>query len=217
MNMAIPKQYLPIFGKTVLEHTLEKLLAFSFIQKIIVPVSADDRYFATLPISRHEKVLRVNGGKDRVDSVLSALEVLSDDLDGWVLVHDAARPCVSEKDISTLVEKVLNSGTGGILASPVRDTMKRGDSNGFISETVSRENLWHALTPQMFTVSDLLSTLKKAKQAGLTITDEASAMEWAGKKPLLVTGRSDNIKITQAEDILLAEFYLSKEEKKEKQ
>ncbi|NOI67315.1 2-C-methyl-D-erythritol 4-phosphate cytidylyltransferase [Vibrio sp. 99-8-1] len=217
MKAEIPKQYLQLLEKTILEHTVEKLLEHPQIQNVIVAVSPNDPYFPQLKIANHPKVIRVDGGGERADSVLSGLaRLLEIDPESWVLVHDAARPCISISDIDALIKQVSKNKLGGILAAPVRDTMKRGNGEGAISVTVDRQDLWHALTPQMFNSHQLHEALIKAKQANATITDEASAMEWLGRQPQLVPGRMDNLKITQPEDLALAEFYLRKEQKEQR-
>lgn len=212
MKAALPKQYLTIHNKTILEHTVERLLAHPCIEKVIIAISDGDEYFSSLSLASCDSVICVSGGLERADSVLSGLSHMLNiekKPDAWVLVHDAARPCFHLTDIDHLIEEVMKTdGSGGILAAPVRDTMKRSDALGFIEETVDRDNLWHALTPQMFKVQPLYDALQTAKEAGVNITDEASAMEWKGCKPKLIVGRSDNIKITQPEDLSLAAFYL---------
>lgn len=207
-----PKQYLLIADKTVLEHTVEKLLSHPKISKVIVAITDGDPYYPELPIAHHPDVIRVAGGKERADSVLSGLNYVDTQLEcDWVLVHDAARPCVSISDIDRLIAVCSQHPTGGILASPVRDTMKRANAAQDIDHTVDREALWHALTPQMFRTQQLNRALADALEQGVTITDEASALEWLGEKPALVQGNANNIKITQPEDLALAEFYLSRE------
>jgi 2-C-methyl-D-erythritol 4-phosphate cytidylyltransferase len=206
-----PKQYLPLLGKTVLEHTVEKLLDLTCIDQIIVVVSVDDPYFTTLSIAQDPRVIRVAGGKERSDSVLCGLNyALQHQLAEWALVHDAARPCFDAKDIESLIEHALRHDVGAILASPVRDTMKRSDADFLIQHTVDRTQLWHALTPQLFKVEPLKQALEAAMVAGLSVTDEASAFEFIGHAPLLVSGKASNIKITQPEDLALAEFYLGR-------
>ncbi len=144
--------------------------------------------------------------------MLSGLNYVSAQLPcEWVLVHDAARPCVTLNDIDRLIDVCCAHPTGGILASPVRDTMKRANKENNIDHTVDREALWHALTPQMFKTPQLTRALADALQQGVAITDEASALEWLGETPALVQGSANNIKITQPEDLALAEFYLSRE------
>ncbi|WP_059022022.1 2-C-methyl-D-erythritol 4-phosphate cytidylyltransferase [Vibrio coralliirubri] len=204
-----PKQYLKIHGKTILEHTVEKLLSHPQVAQIVVAISDDDPYYPELALNLNPKVIRVSGGSERADSVLSALNYIAEQqLSDWVMVHDAARPCVQLSDIDKLISGAMSHDVGAILAAPVRDTMKRG-AQGQIEHTVERADLWHALTPQMFRAKPLWKALSEALQQGASITDEASAFEWKGLSPALVAGRSDNFKITQPEDLALAEFYLS--------
>ncbi|MEZ8699777.1 2-C-methyl-D-erythritol 4-phosphate cytidylyltransferase [Vibrio lentus] len=204
-----PKQYLQIHGKTILEHTVEKLLSHPQMSKIVVAVSGDDPYYPELPLNLNPQVIRVSGGTERADSVLSALDYIAQQqLSDWVMVHDAARPCIQLSDIDKLISGAMTHDVGAILAAPVRDTMKRG-AQGQIEHTVDRIDLWHALTPQMFRSKPLRKVLSEALQQGVSITDEASAFEWKGLSPALIAGRSDNFKITQPEDLALAEFYLS--------
>ena len=204
-----PKQYLKINGKTILEHTVEKLLAHPQVSQIVVAISDGDPYYPELPLTQNPQVIRVAGGSERADSVLSALDYIEkQQLGDWVMVHDAARPFVQLSDIDKLISTAMSHDVGAILAAPVRDTMKRG-AQGQIDHTVERADLWHALTPQMFRAEPLWNVLSEALQQGVSITDEASAFEWKGFSPALVAGRSDNFKITQPEDLALAEFYLS--------
>ncbi|WP_298723395.1 2-C-methyl-D-erythritol 4-phosphate cytidylyltransferase [uncultured Oceanisphaera sp.] len=204
MAAEIPKQYLPLGGSTVLEQTLARLLNHPAIDRIIVATAEQDPWFERLAVARDPRILRVNGGRERADSVLNALAHVETD---WVLVHDAARPCLHRADL----DAVLAAGRqpqGALLASRVRDTMKRGDGQGAVSSSVPRDELWHALTPQCFATAPLRQALNDALVAGCAITDEASAMEWAGFHPRLVEGRADNIKITRPEDLGLAGFFL---------
>ena len=204
-----PKQYLQIHGKTILEHTVEKLLSHPQVSKIVVAISDDDPYYPELPLNLNPLVIRVSGGTERADSVLSALDyIVQHQLSDWVMVHDAARPCIQLSDIDKLISGAMTHDVGAILAAPVRDTMKRG-AQGQIEHTVDRVDLWHALTPQMFRSKPLRKVLSEVLQQGVSITDEASAFEWKGLSPALIAGRSDNFKITQPEDLALAEFYLS--------
>ncbi|ANP75599.1 MULTISPECIES: 2-C-methyl-D-erythritol 4-phosphate cytidylyltransferase [Vibrio] len=204
-----PKQYLKIHDKTILEHTIEKLLSHPQVAQIVVAISDDDPYYPDLALNLNPQVIRVSGGSERADSVLSALNYIAEQqLSDWVMVHDAARPCVQLSDIDKLISGAMSHDVGAILAAPVRDTMKRG-AQGQIEHTVERADLWHALTPQMFRAKPLWKALSEALQQGASITDEASAFEWKGLSPALVAGRSDNFKITQPEDLALAEFYLS--------
>ncbi|MBD1555357.1 2-C-methyl-D-erythritol 4-phosphate cytidylyltransferase [Vibrio sp. S9_S30] len=212
MQANCPKQYLTIGDQTILEHTVRLLLSHPQIDHIVIAVSEGDEYFSELAIADHPKITRVVGGVERADSVLSGLNHIHTHFEHieWVLVHDAARPCITLEDIDKLILACKEHAVGGILAVPVKDTMKRSDSSQQIQSTVERENLWHALTPQMFRCKRLKEVLKDALEEGVLITDEASAMERCGYLPLLVSGRADNIKITQPEDLALAEFYLSR-------
>lgn len=203
-----PKQYLPLLGKTVLEHTLGKLISHPRIDRIILPLSANDAYFGALPISQAEWLVRVTGGSERADSVLAGLNAIEDSQ--WVLVHDAARPCVQHQDLDRLMALADKDGDGGILATPVRDTMKRATRQAphTVKSTESRAHLWHALTPQLFRLGPLRQALSEALAEGVEITDEASAIEWAGGSVNLVEGSGTNIKITRPDDLALAGFYL---------
>ena len=212
-----PKQYLLISKQTVLEHSLNRLLGCPEMEGAVVAISSGDEYWEDLNYHHEKIVLVATGGKERSDSVLSALLKLSQiaNDDDWVLVHDAARPCVRQDDIQKLIQSCGNHSVGGILAVPVKDTIKKSsnsDETGLfeISETVDRSTLWHAQTPQMFRLGALRDALSKALDAGVEITDEASAIEWAGFHPLLVEGHADNIKITRQEDVNLALFYFNK-------
>ena len=208
-----PKQYLTLLGQTVLEHTVTKLLSHPLINQVVIAISDDDPYYSTLALANHDQIVRVSGGAERAGSVLSALNyVCQNSHSEWVLVHDAARPCFRLDDVSKLIDTATHHEVGAILASPVRDTMKRANDEQDIDHTVERVALWHALTPQMFRAEPLKHALSTALQQNVTITDEASAFEWLGHSPALVAGRADNIKITQPEDLTLAEFYLRRDE-----
>ncbi len=212
-----PKQYLLLNGKTVLEHTIEQLLAFPLVNKVVVAITDGDPYFPELTIAHDSRVIRVSGGKERADSVLSGLSYVQEhQLSEWVMVHDAARPCIRHSDIDKLIAEVIPEHIGGILASPVRDTMKHATQEQCIETTIDRSVLWHALTPQLFTTELLFSALQTGLEQNLSITDESSAIELMGYQPKLVQGRADNLKITQPEDLDLAEFYLQKMKKETK-
>lgn len=205
-----PKQYLPLAGCTVIEHSLQRMLSHPRIAGAVLAISPNDEYWPTLAY-QHDKPLWVApGGAERCDSVLNALHTLAAhaaDAD-WVLVHDAARPCVRQQDIDELMRCCEAHPVGGILAVPVKDTIKKVADAGTIVETVDRATLWHAQTPQMFRLAALRTALQQALAAKAVITDEASAMEWVGQAPRVVEGHADNIKITRPEDLPLAEFYL---------
>ncbi len=207
MGASCPKQYLSLAGKCILEHTLERLLSHPAIARVIVALAPHDSWFETLTVATDPRVLRVQGGSERAFSVLNALHVAEGE---WALVHDAARPCLTHEDLDALIAAAMASG-GAILGSRVRDTMKRTDAAGNILATVDREQLWHALTPQMFLVRPLKRALEEGLALGAAITDEASAMERAGFPVRMVEGRADNIKVTRPEDLSLAGLYLQQQ------
>ena len=208
MGAACPKQYLPLCGKFLIEHTLERLLTHPRVERVIVAISASDSFFPTLAVADHPRLQVTVGGAERADSVLQGLSLVSSE---WVMVHDAARPCITHQDIDLLIRECVKPD-GAILGSLVRDTMKRSDPDGFIQKTVAREQLWHALTPQFFPTQSLINAISSAKLQGISITDESSAMEFAGFKPKMVEGRADNIKVTRPEDLTLAALYLQQQE-----
>ncbi len=208
MGASCPKQYLPLAGKFLIEHTLERLLGHPKVEQVIVAISATDTFFSTLAVASHPRVITTLGGAERADSVLNGLALVTSE---WVMVHDAARPCITHQDLDLLIREAVTPD-GALLGSRVRDTMKRTDQHGLIQKTVDREQLWHALTPQFFPTSLLRSALVKGKEHGAVITDEASAMELAGFRPKMVEGRADNIKVTRPEDLALAALYLQQQE-----
>ncbi len=212
MQASLPKQYLMLGEQTILAHTLDVLLEHSSIDMVVVAISAQDTWFESLPQAQNPKLRKVTGGAERADSVLKSLQYASQltaTETAWAMVHDAARPCLSQADIDKLLASRDKFESGAILASPVRDTMKRAvKGKSTIDTTVCREDLWHALTPQLFPLVSLKDNLEKARKAGVSITDEASAMEWAGFSPGLVSGRADNIKVTHPDDLALAELFL---------
>ena len=210
MNSPLAKQYLSLCGKTVIENTLERLMAFSPLEKLVVVVAENDTCWPTMPIKQHNKLHTVMGGSERIHSVLNGLKYLDQwaDAGDWVLVHDVARPCVRLSDITTLIEQLKNHPVGGLLAYPVQDTMKRADAALEVQKTVPREQLWHALTPQMFRLGPLRAALESVLEKGGIVTDEAAAMESMGHAPMLVSGSRDNIKITYPEDLALAQYFL---------
>lgn len=216
MQTECPKQYLSIGNKTILEHAVAALLAHPRVKRVIIAVSPGDARFAQLPLAQHPAITVVDGGAERADSVLAGLQAVHGAAQ-WVLVHDAARPCLHQDDLNRLLALSDTSRVGGILAAPVRDTMKRAEpGKTAIAHTVDRNDLWHALTPQFFPLELLHDCLTRALNEGATITDEASALEYCGYHPELVAGRADNIKVTRPEDLRLAEFYLTHSEHQEK-
>ena len=212
MGGDIPKQYLQVMGKPVLQHTLDRLLSVESLQGIQVALGAEDGYWQDLPASRHPRIHAVPGGRERADSVHSALLHLAGQAqtDDWVLVHDAARLCLTRGDVLKLIEALQEDPVGGILAVPVSDTLKTVE-NGLITGTPDRSRVWRALTPQMFRYGLLCRALAEAAEQGKLVTDEASAVELAGYHPKIVEGRPDNLKITRPEDLPLAAFYLERQ------
>jgi 2-C-methyl-D-erythritol 4-phosphate cytidylyltransferase len=209
MNADRPKQYLELAGKTVIEHTLLRLLSAEVFTAVVVAISEEDPYWPDLDVSVHKKIITAAGGKERADSVLSALKairtVASDD--DWVLVHDAARPCITKIDIHHLIDSLKTDEIGGILALSSYDTLKSVQGDNIIVGTLDRSHIWRALTPQMFRYR-LLKNALEADEGNAAITDEASALELQGMQPKIVEGRPDNIKITRPEDLALAQFYM---------
>jgi 2-C-methyl-D-erythritol 4-phosphate cytidylyltransferase len=211
MGADVPKQYLDLLGQPILAHTIERLSTHPCVDRVVVAISPADEYWAEVASTLHVQPLVADGGAERALSVLNALEVVAEVAadDDWALVHDAARPCVRAQDIQRLLNTVMQAdGHGGILGMSVRDTMKRTAVDGRIVATVARELLWHALTPQVFRVGPLREAIRGALAAGVAVTDEASAMEWSGHQPIVVAGAADNIKITEPQDLQIAEAFL---------
>lgn len=206
-----PKQYLELCGRTVLEQTLERLLRTGIFTAVAVAISVEDPYWPALAVSKHRGIITAAGGKERADSVLSALQTIGDRAadEDWVLVHDAARPCITETDVKRLIETLKADETGGILALSSHDTLKKVDGRSILG-TLDRAHIWRALTPQMFRYG-LLKQALTAAQGNSAVTDEASALELLGLRPKIVEGRADNIKITRPEDLALAQFYLERQ------
>lgn len=210
MGSDIPKQYLSLHGCRVIEHSLYTLLSNSRIDGVYLALASDDTWWGDSPAAADPRIVRVDGGSERCHSVLNALERLQESAasEDWVLVHDAARPCLRPEDLDLLIDSLTDHPVGGLLGVPVRDTMKRTDAAATITDTVSRDGLWHAYTPQMFRLGTLYQALQAAVAKGLTVTDDASAIELAGMHPQMIEGHDDNIKITRPEDLALADFYL---------
>ncbi len=213
MRSDVPKQYLKLLDRPVIEHTINRLLAVDQVKGVVVSLQADDTHWSDVTIDSTKPVVVAAGGEERCHSVLNALDTLSKQADYnrqavWALVHDAVRPCVDPGDIQQLIAIAAGSEAGGLLAVPVRDTMKRQDDNQCVKQTVDRSGLWHALTPQLFNSGLLYEALESALAQGVQVTDESSAMEQAGYHPKLVEGREDNIKITRPADLRLAELQL---------
>lgn len=201
-----------MLDKAVLSHSLGKLLSVSEINSVVVALKAEDPYWQNLPEANNARVSTVVGGRERLHSVLNALQSLHQPQDDdWVLVHDAVRPCVSVRDIRRLIVDLATHAVGGLLGAPVDNTLKKIDAAQQVVTTVDREFLCNALTPQMFRYSVLLQALQNAVAQQLVVTDEASAVELSGLQAKLVAGSKYNIKITHEEDLAVAELLLRRE------
>lgn len=199
-----PKQYLQLAGRTVLEHTLGCFLEHPQLKGGVVALAAGDPWWPALPCASDARLMTCDGGAQRADSVLNALAALAavGAADGdWVLVHDAARPNLAHEDLQRLLGELADDPIGGLLAVPARDTLKQAGADGRVAQTLDRSVVWQAYTPQMFRLGALREALTAALAAGVAVTDEASAMEWAGQAPRLIEGRADNLKVTRPEDM----------------
>lgn len=207
MGGTLPKQYLSLLGRPLIAHTLSALISHPRIEQVFLVLSPEDRYWDQQPLQSEKLMVLHCGGETRAQSVTNGLQCLADQLlpDDWVLVHDAARPCLRQAHLDSMVSLLENDPVGGILAMPVADTLKRADAEQRIAETVPRESLWQAQTPQMFRYGVLLDALKKA---GDQVTDEASAIEKMGLQPKLVEGDTRNLKVTYPRDLELAALIL---------
>ncbi len=208
MGADAPKQYLTLAGATVLEHALAPFLADARCRGVVVALAAADARWESLPVARHAKVRTVPGGAERRDSVLAGLAALREQgaaAADWVLVHDAARPCLARADLERLLAALPDAPDGALLAVPVADTLKRADEAGRSAGTVDRRGLWRALTPQAAPLALLGDALAAAPGA----TDEASALEAVGRRPRLVPGAATNVKVTEPADLEFARLVLA--------
>ena len=217
----VPKQYMTVAGRPLLDHVLTAFLKPNVFEAVVVPVPSDDRRFHDLAASSDDHVVAIVGGAERADSVKAGLdwiEARGADSNDWVFVHDAARPLITQHELHALLDAIDASNCpGAVLGVPAADTLKRVDqiyscpeeSDSCIAETVDRTGLWHAMTPQVFRLGELSAALQAAKASGLLATDEAQAMEAHGKLPWLIRGRRSNIKLTYPEDLELIEALLS--------
>ena len=223
-SSAAPKQYAPLLGATVLQWSLRALLAEPRVHAVVVALAPDDQHWPEIAAKlASPKIQTTHGGVNRQDSVANALELLDGQAaaDDWILVHDAARPCLQAADLSALLDAVAAGShgseagrghAGAVLAAPIVDTVKR-ELGGHVT-TVDRAGLWRALTPQVFAFAQLRHALKEAAQAGITVTDEAQAVERLGLHPILVQGSPFNVKVTRAEDLAVAEKILTMTEER---
>ncbi len=215
MGLGKPKQYLPLRGRALLEWSLAPFLDAGWIDGVVLALPKGDTDYAKLPIAGHPKIVTVTGGAARADSVLAGLQAVverSQMLDSpvYVLVHDAARPCLTVDDVETLRDEASDE-QGGLLAVPVTDVLKQEEKE-CSARTVDHATLWRAQTPQLVRLDLLRTALEQAIAKGKPLGDEAAAMELAGYKPMLVRGRESNLKVTYPEDLPLAEFWLSRQE-----
>jgi 2-C-methyl-D-erythritol 4-phosphate cytidylyltransferase len=206
-----PKQYQLLAGRPLLDHTLERLAAHPRIAGLVVVIAADDPHFSSVDAIGGKPLIAAIGGGERSDSVLAGVLALPAVVspDHFVLVHDAARPCVRADDITRLID-MAGAGEGGLLGAPLRDTLKRADAASHSTATEPREGRWRAFTPQMFRRGALAHALALAAAEGIVVSDEAMAMERTGVLPRLVEGSEDNIKVTTPADFALAEFLLGR-------
>jgi 2-C-methyl-D-erythritol 4-phosphate cytidylyltransferase len=211
MGADCPKQYLPLAGRPLIVHTLERLAAHPCIAGLVVVLGAKDEHWPGTTSLHGKPVRTAVGGAERSDSVLAGLHALPPEVGDadFVLVHDAARPCVRGADIARLVEQAAQAD-GGLLGAPLRDTLKRAGEGERSLATEPRDQRWRAFTPQMFRRGELTAALHATVLDGRPVSDEAMAMELAGFRPLLVEGAEDNIKVTTAADLALAEFLLAR-------
>lgn len=213
MRAGRPKQYLKLRGRCLIEHSVGPLMDAPWIDGIVIVLQPGDEEFARLPLGRHWKVHAAAGGATRAESVLAGLAKVAELARGdavFVLVHDAARPCLLRGDLERLRDEASDE-QGGLLALPMADTVKRAEGQ-HAAATVNRRELWRAQTPQLFRLERLRDALTQCVDKGVDATDEAAAMEAAGYRPRLVAGRESNIKVTYPDDLALAEFWLARQE-----
>ncbi|MEO6422944.1 MAG: 2-C-methyl-D-erythritol 4-phosphate cytidylyltransferase [Candidatus Nitrotoga sp.] len=207
MNSELPKQYLLLAGQPMIYHALATLCASPSVSTVFVVLAPDDVYWHSFDWAIFGDKLQplFCGGATRAESVLNGLLEAELELDDWLLVHDAARPCLRTNQLACLIEALRDDEVGGILAVPVADTLKRADAECRIVHTESRAGMWQAQTPQMFRTGLLLQALRTTQN----VTDDASAVEALGFHPKLVPSSSSNFKVTYPEDIKLAELLLA--------
>jgi 2-C-methyl-D-erythritol 4-phosphate cytidylyltransferase len=208
---SLPKQYAELGGSTVIEHALAHFETDVDCASITIAIGADDQRWPSLAKRHGPRLKTVTGGEQRAHSVRNALRSLALGPDEWIFVHDAARPCFAASDLAALKASLGDHPVGGLLAVPLADTLKRGTPGDTpqVDATLDRQNLWRAVTPQVFRLGVLLPALEQALDAGKAPTDEAQAVEWAGHQPRLVAGRADNIKVTTPDDLQLASAILT--------
>lgn len=209
----IPKQFLEIAGKMVVQHSIDAFDKIEEVEGIVLVMPKNQQLWKDIELTASKPLMYTTGGSSRVASVLHGLRILAPSVDdnSWVLVHDAARACISTGDIKKLIKKCQHQNQGGLLVKPINDTVKFSKDGKNVNKTIDRNKLRAALTPQMFPYGQLVNVLEDANED--LVTDESSAFELAGIMPLMVRGRSDNIKLTHVEDLLIAEYILRKQNK----
>jgi 2-C-methyl-D-erythritol 4-phosphate cytidylyltransferase len=214
---AVPKQYAPLGSSTVIEHALGTFEADPDCAGIVIALAPGDSQWPAIAARRTRLIEVAEGGEQRAHSVRNALRVLATRVrdDDWIMVHDAARPCIAASDLAQLKRELAAHPVGGLLAVPLADTLKRAlepaSQVTHVDATLDRSGLWRAATPQVFRFGMLLRALEAALNDGKVPTDEAQAIEWTGQRPRLVAGRADNIKVTTAGDLALAAAILATE------
>jgi 2-C-methyl-D-erythritol 4-phosphate cytidylyltransferase len=211
MRAKVPKQYLNLNGRPIIETSLARIGSLSYVRQVVVMLNPEDTVWPSLGLEQNPKIICQFGGENRYQTVLYGLRYLSSQAqdDDWILVHDAARPCVRRSDIDRLFEQIADHPVGGLLGAPVDNTMKLVDAEQEIVATVDRVDVWSAFTPQVFRFRLLLDALEAVDKSHKTVTDEATAVEEFGHRPKMVLGNRDNIKITHPNDLNLAAQILS--------
>ena len=213
MQSPVAKQYLQLDNKTIIEHTLDRLLSFDGIDGLILVLQAGDRNWEALNYQSSKPLIVTTGGNQRHDSVFNGLQRLLElEMDNpFAMVHDAVRPLVLHRDLQNLLDVTVEHEAGGLLALPITDTLKQQDEFGNIERTVPRKDLWRAFTPQMFRAELLYRAIEHVRQNSINVTDDASAVEALGVCPRLVVSSAENLKITYPADLSLATMILKRQ------
>ncbi|MCH9798684.1 MAG: 2-C-methyl-D-erythritol 4-phosphate cytidylyltransferase [Betaproteobacteria bacterium] len=208
MLNVLPKQYLPLAGKPIIAHIIQTFFSHPRIASIHLALSPEDKFWQSLSLNTESRLhIHYTGGESRSETVLNTLNAMQVDAEDWVLVHDAARPGLTHESLNRLLDTLETDAVGGLLALPVADTIKKSDEMNMVDQTISRQNLWQAQTPQMFRYTMLKQALSEYE--GLP-TDEAEAIEALGLNPKLVHGELRNLKVTYPEDLALLELIVEK-------
>ena len=207
MLNVLPKQYLPLAGKPIIAHIIQTFFSHPRIATIHLALSPEDKFWQSLSLNTESRLhIHYTGGESRSETVLNTLNAMQVDAEDWVLVHDAARPGLTHASLNRLLDTLETDAVGGLLALPVADTIKKSDEMNMVDQTISRQNLWQAQTPQMFRYTMLKQALSEYE--GLP-TDEAEAIEALGLNPKLVHGELRNLKVTYPEDLALLEMIVA--------